>query len=70
MKNLGIDKLRNVFPKNPTQTMYSRFLRSPESSLETQFDKVEREFRRRFIETKLKTVYSDYLEPLGRTLGR
>jgi hypothetical protein len=68
MKNLGADKLRNVFPKNPTQTVYSRFLKSPESDLETQFSKTERAFRRRFIETKLKTIYSEYLEPLGRTL--
>ncbi len=70
MKNIGVDKWRNRFPANPTQTAYFRFLRSPESSLETQFDKVEREFRRRFIETKLKTIYSEYLEPLGRTGGR
>jgi len=40
MKN----KLLNIFPKNPTQTKYLRFLRGPRSGLQSSFSEARKKF--------------------------
>jgi hypothetical protein len=42
---LRAHKFRNVFPNNPTQTMYFRFQKNPSLKLETAFTKSDRAFK-------------------------
>ena len=51
----------NQFPKNPTQTHYIRFFKSPENKLKTKFTESEEKFDR-LVSSGLQTTYSEFLE--------
>lgn len=61
-------KIRSQFVnlpiKNPTQTMYMRFLKSPASKLDSDFNKSQEDFNKQIkdINKPIKTDYSGYLE--------
>jgi len=58
------NKFWNTFPKNPTQTKYFRFIKTPQAEIKTEFtesldklDKLQKDM------SKLpKTIYSEFLE--------
>jgi len=35
----------NSFPRNPVQTTYLRFMKKPQTGLDTEFNKMQREFQ-------------------------
>lgn len=57
-----LTKLRNVFPNNPTQTAYFRFLKTPYLPLHTSFSDSLDRFSK--YEDSLKTVYEKYVGQL------
>jgi len=60
------NKWWNTFPKNPTQTQYLRFLKSPKAKFGTQFEKSLEDFDKKMkeINNPIKTEYSDYWREL------
>lgn len=59
MKN-RLNKLWNIYPKNPTQTRYFRFLRGPDSEIKTQFTESVGNFNKKKKDLFL-TKYSKFL---------
>lgn len=56
------NRLINIFPQNPIQTRYLRFMKQPSGELKTSFtDAVE---RFDLVMRDYKTVYQKFLEPL------
>jgi hypothetical protein len=57
------DILRNVFPRNPTQTSYLRFLEDPSKPIKTLWEKSQSDFEERMkLPDLTKTYYSEMLE--------
>jgi hypothetical protein len=55
----------NRFPSNPTQTMYTRFFRTPKAEIKTMFTESVNKFNetKKYIDRdRLSTAYSKYLE--------
>lgn len=52
------DRLRNIFPRNPTQTALIRFMRTPRGEVRSAFSDAQDEFGRQ-MEGRLKTAYSE-----------
>lgn len=60
---LDQSKWVNLFPRNPTQTKYLRFLKTPNAKMNTLFTDNEQEFKKNtLLPDRLKTVYSDLWE--------
>jgi len=53
------DAFRNLAPKNPTQTMYTRFVKMPTGDLKTSFTEA---FKSTLDTDRLKTRYSSIME--------
>ena len=60
MKN-RLNTLWNIFPKNPTQTRYLRFLKTPDSEIKTMFTESVSNFNQKKKDLFL-TKYSKFLE--------
>jgi len=58
---LYLHKWWNLPPKNPTQTMYTRFMESPKSELKSAFTESVDDFNN-FINKRTRTAYTSYLE--------
>jgi len=56
--HIGLHKWWNRPLENPTQTMYMRFLKSPEGKFGSMYEKSEEEWKNRF-ENEIKTIYTD-----------
>jgi hypothetical protein len=55
---LGVAWFINLPPRNPTQTIYTRFLRGPEAEIKTMFGAKKSEWRDR-QKNALRTHYTD-----------
>jgi hypothetical protein len=55
-----LNKLWNVFPQNPTQTKYLRFLKGPDSEIKTQFTESVSNFNKKKKDLFL-TKYSKFI---------
>lgn len=55
---LGGHRWVNMFPGNPTQNRYSRFVKQPSGELKTRFNDSAKEFEK-IMKNKLKTHYHD-----------
>ena len=53
----------NIFPQNPTQTRYFRFLKGPDSEIKTMFTESVSKFTQG-NEKRLKTRYTKFLGDL------
>jgi hypothetical protein len=60
MKN-RLNALWNIAPRNPTQTAYTRFLKTPEGRMRTAFTDAQDAFQA-MGDNVLKTAYSDILD--------
>jgi hypothetical protein len=60
------NKWWNEFPKNPVNTQYLRFLKTPQAKLGTSFEASLEDFSKRTkdINSPIKTQYTDFLELL------
>ena len=57
------DPLRNIFPRNPTQTSYLRFLENPAIPIKTDWERAQLEFKKKMTLPDLtKTYYTGLLE--------
>ena len=63
---LGKARFWNAMPKNPTQTKYLRFMKTPKATLSTSFEDSVENFRR--LMERHKTVYEKYVGDLGEEL--
>lgn len=58
-----VDPLRNIFPRNPTQTSYLRFLENPSEPIKTLYEESEENFKDSMEMPDLtKTYYTELLE--------
>ncbi len=56
------NRLHNIFPANPIQTRYLRFMKQPSGELKSSFtDAIE---RFDLVMRDYKTVYDKYMQPL------
>jgi len=58
---LSFSKWVNMFPRNPTQSRYKRFVTQPYSELTSRFDDSAKEFQG-ILNKALKTHYSEVWE--------
>jgi hypothetical protein len=66
MINLKLNLLHNVFPRNPTQTAFHRFTKTPGGAMRTAFtDSVEAFTKGNpLMERRIYTPFSDTMGPL------
>ena len=57
------NKFWNIFPKNPTQTAYFRFLKKPDGEIKTGFSESKKRFGS-YSKDGLKTEFDDLLRGL------
>jgi len=62
MKDYLGDRLRNVFPANPIQTRYLRFLQTPRGKLKSGFTAAVEYWNK--VQERRKTVYEKYIGDL------
>lgn len=63
MYRIDLDPLRNIAPRNPTQTSYLRFLENPSLPMKTMFEDAVEEFEDSMeLPDLTKTYYTDLLE--------
>jgi len=55
---LGKSWFINLPPRNPTQTIYTRFLRGPEAEIKTMFSESKADWKNR-SRNALRTIYTD-----------
>lgn len=60
-------KFKNVFPQNPTQTADLRFLRAPQSDIQSNFTKSMQRVQK--ARKNLRTRYTDILDEVRDVLN-
>jgi hypothetical protein len=51
----------NQFPKNPTQTMYLRFIKSPQAKIQSAFSEAQKEYQEKKA-NRLRTRWTELME--------
>jgi len=56
---------RNLFPKNPTQTAYLRFMPKPTGEIKTLYTESVKKFNK-LDKDRLKTRFTDLIKEIGK----
>jgi len=58
-----VDPLRNIFPNNPVQTAYLRFMKRPETPLKTMYEESVKAFEEATrLPDLIKTYYTELIK--------